>query len=205
MVSLWSSSLDSIAKRTIAGDPEEGDSSLEMPEDKIMEAATLLFDSDEISGKEVRTYVHLHQRIPTQSIPPPAQFTTASNSRGYEAGSWRNRLLKAVTCLGGLILTFANVADPEEAAGLLLNQDLFVMDAKTLQKGLWEWDGCSNSDLWHSVWLASLHSLMANGSIEHERFSLVSERGWTVYLPSFGNPDPAKAGKSNVSHHYVNC
>ena len=61
------------------------------------------------------------------------------------------------------------------------------------------WDGGSIYDLGEDVWLEVIGQLMLghHGKIELKGTALLSDRGWSAYVNTFGDADPSSLGTCN--------
>lgn len=178
---------------------EDGPNHCGIPETKILEAARVLFDQTKLSRKDVTTYFDAHQTVATQNIPVPATVVAACKQYGYLEDGWTDTLLRAAVNVAVLMLILAHASDLNDAAGLLINENAsFLRDQRLMYKA-WGWDGEEAVTVMDDEWFMILATLMIGRSefdptYGLKEISLLSDRGWSIYIPTFGKPDPSDVG-----------
>ena len=173
----------------------------QIPETKLFEAARFLFDLKNISQAELTVYIQAHRMIKTSEIPEPSTYAAVRQQCRIDPANWRY-YLRTISRMSLLVLTFAHVADLSDAEGLLINRDIPVLNLEDtyLEDKIWRWDGKKclriRSDTWFRTYLALAADKPPKQGPRGDRVaSLVSSRGWSAYLPTFGTPDPCDVGE----------
>lgn len=177
---------------------------LEVREHGIIQAAELLFGSKKISGKAVASYLDAHQNIGRHDLPRPATFTAACDQYGHDPLMWDDVFVPTIVQLSLVALVFAQVTDLDEAGRLLINTKLTCISDEEIYKEIMRWRGYAPIIVDDSTWFKTVTALLAGTTSGWddlyglESLSLVSDRGWSVYLSNFGNPDPGYVGKRSI-------
>lgn len=179
-------------------------------EDKILGAARLIFRLEQLSRKDLADYVDAHNKAPTQETPPPATLLAACSLYGYDVSYWKEHhglhfsFLTVVYRLSIVILAFAHAMDPKDLPGLLVNVDISVLSNLNIITQVDQWRGDNQINVVDDTWFEVVARLMTGyaqnaDTRTKDGISLVSHRGWTVHLPTYGNIDPGYIGM----HHPI--
>ena len=177
---------------------------------RIIDAARLLFNDRKLSMHSVMAYAKLFDGEPLYSIPPTRGICSIAEQNGYSTTLWQKTLLDPARKLSILTLAFSQIADLDSSAGLLLNHSLNVLldaDFRQFSERVKTWDGKfaipTPEDVWFQV-IALLmvgHKDTVNDSFL-SKTSLLSDRGWTVFLSTIGDSDPTYI---SAFHFHLSC
>jgi hypothetical protein len=181
----------------------------EVSKTHIYEAATLLFDGLKLTRKKVDQYVVKYSERPMSELPIPEVISAMIQGwpeRGARmpseaAGSateWP-RFRQIAMQLSTLILAFAHVTDLHAASGLPLCQFPHLLSGTDLLKQIATWDGSKPLQIKSDVWFEVIVQLTIGHTTEtsFETTSLISARGWSIFLNTFGDADPSYIGIGN--------
>lgn len=103
-----------------------------------------------------------------------------------------SKLLSTARYLGIVILAFANVRDLELASGLPLCTSIELLRKHVLAQELLEWNGKHSLCIPEDTWFQAIGLLIAGHKmdIDFDSTCLISDRGWSLYLSTFGDSDP---------------
>ena len=171
----------------------------------IVAAAKLLFDYKKPPGKELVPYIDAHTGVPTQEIPVPSRVAAACGQYGHDLHLWSLRILRTVSEVAVLIVLFAHATDLEDGSALLIKASLDCIRDQSIVTQIWAWAGDKPLLIDEDTWFGLISALLTGKSSSQDTLhgadlpSLVSDRGWTVHLPTFGDPDPATVGMLTAS------
>lgn len=105
--------------------------------------------------------------------------------------AWQGMLAK-VRYLSVVLLTFAFVRDLETSGDLPRSPSVEQLGPGDLKTSWDNWDGKSKIWIPEDCWFLVLARLLIGhkGAIESTSTCLVSDRGWSVFLSTFGDADP---------------
>lgn len=183
----------------------EGAMQCAVSEDCLLNAARFLFDDSRLEGNSVRKYADIYAKRPisttmSPSLSPPrvvkAVLEQASFLENHDRSNAWDYLLSAARSLAVVILAFAHVQDLTSCEDLPLCNLTNVLCDHVLVAQLQTWDGKTGLRLPEDVWLHAIALLMIGHKEGADRkslqsVSLVSDRGWSVYLCTFGTADPS--------------
>lgn len=168
----------------------------QVPEYGLIRSARFLFNEPSLSLDLVEGHRIVFSRQPLNSMMdmprsislmldqnPPKVFT--------KEDAWRN-MLKKVRYLSIVLLTFAFVKDLEDSSDLPLSLSLGPLGQGDLMNSWNNWDGRSNIWIPEDCWFLVLARLLVGhkGAIDSTSTCLVSDRGWSIFLSTFGDADP---------------
>lgn len=175
---------------------EDGLTDCDISSSRIHEAARFLFDERRITAKTVKPYELMYSGMSLSDAPVQRDISTMSDTAGFPLDDWQHTLLPCARNLCALILAFAHVSDLEAAAGFPLVDRSDLLDDISFVNQIWAWDGKSQITVHEMQW----YELVVAMTIGHtdkmdptflERTALVSDRGWSVFLSTFGDADPS--------------
>lgn len=187
---------------------DEGRSLLayEVSKTRIYEAATLLFHDLKLMRKKVDQYVVKYSERPVSELPIPEVIsamiqswpergTCMTSEDAASVAEW-SRLRQIAMQLSTLILAFAHVTDLHAASGLPLCQFPHLLYGTDLFKQIATWDGSKPLQIKSDVWFELIVQLTIGHTTEtsFETTSLISARGWSIFLNTFGDADPSYIG-----------
>ena len=175
--------------------------------DKILKASKFLFENHDLSQRTVDNYIpsYAYHALKGSELPIPDAFRTVCKRRSVSddwiAESWDLLCMDLVT-LSFLNIAFAHVLNLEDCASLMLGaHSSFQLSGLALSEQLYDWDGRRNLYVRAETWLqtvsAALMASTANTtSLPWDLVCLVSDGGWSAWMPIFSGEDPAslKAG-----------
>jgi hypothetical protein len=128
----------------------------------------------------------------------PERGTCASPEDAASIAEWPRLRLMAMQ-LSTLILAFAHVSDLHAASGLPLCQFPHLLSGTDLSKQIATWDGSKPLQIKSNVWFEIIVQLTVSHTTEtsFETTSLISARGWSIFLNTFGDADPSYIGIKN--------
>lgn len=192
-----------------SGSPSEDDStrsgwSTNMPvvvdEEQLLSTCQMLFDDQSIEQYQVNEYISLFRYQPLTALPVPigtVQSVLSKDGLTDIESTWSYLRLSA-TLLSVALCGFASVGRLDRAAKLPLYDDSSILSDSALAMKIMGWDG--NSPLYiesdASFEIVSHLMLGEYSDVDMSETALVSTKGWSVYLGSLGDEDPAAKGVS---------
>ena len=173
-------------------------------EDRLVEAGKFLLGIRKLNTKTISQYVtqYTDRPLTSSSLDPPVSLEAALDEDGTQGGfdeNWRRAVYHA-RILSILILAFAHVHDLESCAELPLNYRWELLAEHASANKFCHWDGKSKIGITESVWFHAIALLMVDGSrMQEERPALLSDRGWSIYLTTFGFEDPSHTDAGYVA------
>lgn len=179
----------------------------DVPEERILEAASMLTDTKKLDRKTIAEYAAKYSRTPLALIPEPPATIAACLQTGW--GKKRNALdvwpemCLAARSLAVVILAFAHVSDLGAAAGLPLCERPSLLAPANLCMTASAWNGKSCISLREDVWFEIIALLMTGHlgtKLDIQTTSLLSNRGWSIFVSTFGDADPMYTGTHKKDH-----
>jgi hypothetical protein len=172
---------------------------------RVLEAAKLLFDGSEIKSSEVKRYEKHYSKSPFNYKMEPKGgikdlLEMLFENKEEDIPDFFDSLLPIARYLSVLILAFAHVADLKSASDLPLCCSLDLLADHIVAKELLIWDGKGVIETPEDSWFHAIALLMVGDArdIDLVSTSLVSDRGWSVYLSTFADSDPSFIDKGFV-------
>lgn len=161
----------------------------------LLSTCQLMFEQPKLSQFRVDEYVKIFHGQPLTSLPIPlGTIDKALDSDSEEAreSSWSYLRLISIM-LAVAVYGFASVAGLEEAADLPLHDDSSMLGESSLARKVMGWDGFSSILIEHLTAFEIVTCLMLgqHSDIDISQACLVSAKGWSVFLSSLGEDDPA--------------
>ena len=179
---------------------------VDVPIDNLLMAARMLFDDPKLKSNQVQTYVDIFQNQPLNSIRIPlgtisAILNTLSTS---ERDSWWSFVRLTTIMMIIMTFAFAHVPKLEKCSDLPLYEDHSVLGESTLSMKLLNWDGHSDIRIEAETSFEAICCLMLgqSSSLDLSQAALLSHKGWSVFLSSFGDADPGQKGKKRSLSTY---
>jgi hypothetical protein len=178
---------------------------------ELLKASRFLFDNPHLSQRAVDSYLsHYSSRPLNDDLPLPTTFQSSSRRRGLSdrkiADGW-NILCRELLGCSIYIIAFAHVLNLEDCENLMFSGAAASEIAEHgLSKQLEDWDGRHNLYIGDGAWLQAIAVPLLGQrtriwNLPWDRVCLVSDRGWSAWIPTFGDEDPAytKAGSLFVN------
>lgn len=175
----------------------------DIPKQKVLEAAQLLFDAKKLSNKDLAPYVLDQMGVPSSEIKMDHRVAAACEQYGYDSHAWPKIFRSIIIDLAVVTLVLAQTTNLENAAGCFFRGGVDEIRSHHVSMQARCWDGreliCIVEDVWFSLAVELLTGRLAE-RIPHSAkdLTLVSDGGWTLYLPTFGNLDPASIGRPTL-------
>ena len=114
--------------------------------------------------------------------------------------AWQS-MLETTKYLSVVLLAFAFVKDLDVCADLPLSQTLNLLSQNDLVLQLNAWNGKSRIWIPEDCWFLVLGRLTVGHktAIDTTSSCLVSDRGWSVFLNTFGNVDPIYTDPGHIA------
>lgn len=176
---------------------------------KIIVVANLLFDNPHINERDVKPYLiaYSSKALNSSDLSIPITLEAASESHKFShtqtAAHW-NILSHCFRGLGVYLIAFGHILNLQDcesmtfcgAASEKLNQHHLI-------EQLEEWDGVNNLYIRDDAWMQAIAVPLIGQaqniwSMQWDRFCLVSDRGWSIWIPTFGDTDPAYVSAGDV-------
>lgn len=176
-----------------------------IPDVKIFDTCCFLFDLDEgeFSSKMVKHYEAVYDNVGFSHLEEhPPSWLAPELEEWKNNSAWKD-LVEALklTCL--LILTFSHVTDLESCADFPVCEKVGdILQTSTIYRTqITSWDGKRPVDMVYTDCLSCI-SLMTSGYLGNsiaaepdlEETCLLSTRGWSFYVNTFGTTDPSLIG-----------
>ena len=175
--------------------------------DQILKASQFLFENPDLSQRTVDNYIssYAYHALKGSELPVPGAFRAVCKRRSVSedliAESW-DLLCLDLELLSLLNIAFAHVLNLEDSASLMLGaHSLIQVSEVDLLEQVHAWDGRRNlyvtAETWLQIVSAALMASTANTtSLPWDLVCLVSDGGWSAWMPIFSGEDPAslKAG-----------
>jgi hypothetical protein len=165
-------------------------------EDSILNAAALLFDVTEFQAKEVEQYAVV---IPSfECAPLTIQVALRQSKRAEDLWS---ELYSTASLLSILIVAFSQVRDLAACENLPLHWYTDGLDGIPLFIAHKNWDGLCKLAVAPNTWLKVFAALLDCDYDDEESgtrnsVALISRRGWSVYVNTFGDMDSSSVDES---------
>lgn len=169
----------------------------------IIEAAQFIFNDPRIDKEKIDPYVFAYgggQPLDDTVEAPSSIAAYRRSNRGHvDILTWSD-LLSTCRTLSIAILAFTYVRHRDSCESLPLGSHNSLRRHKLVSQ-LHKWDGKSDMVLADDMWISVMWLLMTGH--EHDEFHdmtcLVSDHGWSVFLSTFGEADPAYVDPGYVS------
>ncbi|CAL8575148.1 hypothetical protein XPA_001090 [Xanthoria parietina] len=169
----------------------------QVPEDGLIRSARFLFNEPDLSFDLVERHLLAFSRQPLNGemkMPRSISLMLDENPPKYmekKETAWQD-MLRKVRYLSIVLLTFAFVRDLENSTDLPLSPLLGPLGQGDLMHSWNRWDGRSNIWIPEDCWFLVLARLLVGhkGAFDSESTCLVSDRGWSIFLSTFGDADP---------------
>lgn len=177
--------------------------------DKILKASKFLFENPDLSQRTVDNYIpsYTYHALKGCELPVSGAFRAVCKRRSISddwiAESWDLLCLELVT-LSVLNIAFAHVLNLEDCTSLMLSVHSSVqLSGEDLSGQLHDWDGRRNLYVRAETWLqivsaALMGSTATTKSLPWDLVCLVSDGGWSAWMPIFSGEDPASLKSGSV-------
>jgi hypothetical protein len=175
------------------------DTAIDIPERNLLGVIGILFDGQKLDMNRVNEYVNFYAMKRLSWIQEPPKGIHAIIQEWDDEFSWRS-LRSAALVLSMLALAFAHVLEFDDFSQLPFSLSLGVFYNSSLWDRLYLWDGLAAIRVPENVWFEVIARGMIGqtGGGDIRSACLVSENGWSVFLNTFGDPDPGFIGKSEI-------
>ncbi|KAI9688245.1 MAG: hypothetical protein M1822_001751 [Bathelium mastoideum] len=177
---------------------------LQTDANQIIAAFSMLFDLKEqdVSAKcfDYKT-CYTDMALSTMRDPPNSLQTVIKEWSRAAFADWRSWRDEALN-ISILILSFANIADIEACAGLLLFPSCQMISSTDIRCKILEWDGKNKLFVKQDSWLEVIALMMTGGYLDKRdvrNTALISQSGWSVYISTLAQLDPSYIGKLHNS------
>ena len=169
--------------------------------DKILKASMFLFANPDLSQRKVDNYMssYTHHALNGRELRVPGAFRALCKMRDIDDGdtaeSWDMICVQFVP-LSILNIAFAHVLYLEDCTSLMLKENPVSLLTSDLCSQLRIWDGRRNLYVRAEAWLQVITAGIMGSrtivdSLRWESICLVSDGGWSAWMPIFGSEDPA--------------
>ena len=178
-------------------------------ERSICKAADLLFYDHKLNKKAINHYVLKYaDRGLCNLEEPPQSISAVIEDWPRNEGIWSD-ICSTATKLSVLILAFTHVANLEDCSEFPICECHHLLSKSELLRNVARWDGSSPLRIYHDVWFATMALLIVGqtGKTDLQETSLISERGWSMYMSTFGDSDPSYTGMWAIvpaMFHFIN-
>ncbi len=171
---------------------------------RIYKAAQFLFKEPSINKEKLDPYIgayKIYKTLKADRLPTPASFASIkSKGDGYCMDIWKN-LLWHVMSLILLILAFSHVQNIDHCDALPLGTISLLMEHMFHEQlQLWNADApaLAVSD---DTWFTAIGLLIMGRRLEPhlDTACLLSDRGWSIFMSTFGTADPAHAEPGQIT------
>lgn len=175
---------------------------LPIDQQRLLSACQLMFDQPKLNQSRVDEYMKMFEGQPLTSLPIPVGIidkALESPSEEARESSWSYlRLISSVLAVAAY--GFASVGNLGAAADLPLYDDSSMLGESSLAMKIMGWDGYSNILIEHTAAFEIVSCLMLGqySDVDISEACLVSNKGWSVFLSSLGEDDPAAKGKQSI-------
>ena len=173
----------------------------------VLEASRFLFDNPHLKQKTVDNYVlsYAYKALKSSELSIPNAFRAACHTKGVSNDhideSWEI-LFPELVGLSVLNLAFAHVLNIEDCEALVLGDwSPARFGRNDLLRQVHKWDGRQNLYIAAEAWLQVISEVLigsaeATESLPWNLVCLVSDGGWSAWLPIFAGEDPASIKSS---------
>ncbi|KAF1844959.1 uncharacterized protein K460DRAFT_101189 [Cucurbitaria berberidis CBS 394.84] len=184
---------------------------IQTPTSKILDSACMLFglNNHQLSSEKCEQYASLYSEAKLVDIPdaPASIRPILQEWNGLRVGSFVSLNNKwpyfnhIATELSILILAFAKVLDLEACAELPLSPRMTLISGSEIKERLSTWDGKVSFMIDQSSWFEVIALLLLGERgerVDVRTTALVSESGWSLFVSSMGDSDPAFVDASSI-------
>ena len=159
-------------------------------EQDVLEASKFFFDNPRISQEGVETYVvQFSSKALNENLPQPPSLAAIHQT------DWR-RLCQYMQNVATFLIALAHVTNLQDCEDLMFSRDdLWEMGEHPLCRQLQYWDGKKSLLIKDEAWLQALALPMISRrdhiwGLDWDKVCLVSDRGWSAWIPTLENVDP---------------
>jgi hypothetical protein len=188
-----------------SGESESGGENLLIDDKRVLEAAVLLFDRTELRGSRLEKYRALYSESRYNSKMEPrgaiAELLESCIKSDEDAQlEYFESIIPTLRHLTILILAFAHLEELESASELPLSCLLQLIEHHVLAGELVEWNGKRHLPIPEDAWFHAIAILMVGHAYEVDLLStsLVSDRGWSLYLNTYAASDPSVTRRGGI-------
>lgn len=176
-----------------------------VPEHALVGSARFLFNDTSLKLESIKGHVLMSSRRPlTQSFEMPDSISLILDqqvSQHMKQLTW-HEMLETVRNLSLIVLAFAFVRDLRNCEELPMSAfDSAILNLHVLMTRLKNWDGKGPIWIPEDTWFLVLAELVVGHktAIDPTSTCLVSDRGWSVFLSTFGDADPSFTDAGHVA------
>lgn len=171
---------------------------VEVSLDRLLVAARVLFDDSKLKPIQVYPYIDLlrNQSLGSIQIPPGTISAILKTLSASEQESWWSFTRLTTVLMSVVVFAFSHVPQLEACSDLPLYEDHVVLGESSLSMKLFRWDGRSHIGIEAETSFEAIRLLMLGqfSSLDLSQAALLSHKGWSVFLSSFGETDPVQKG-----------
>ncbi|KAI4149226.1 MAG: hypothetical protein L6R39_002559 [Caloplaca ligustica] len=177
-------------------------------EHRLLQASRFLFDNPQISRREIDSYVAQYQfKALDEHLPiPPAVEASARafRSRPKFDNQW-SILVENAKKLGIFLIALANITNPGDCEDFMFDGRAFhFMIQHPLFEQLREWNGKDALGISDDAWLQALAVPLLGyqgrvWDLPWGKVCLVSDRGWSAWISTFGDADPSYVREGSIT------
>jgi hypothetical protein len=171
---------------------------VEVSLDRLLMAARMLFDDAKLKLVHVHPYIDFLKNQPLSSIPVPPGTISAilKTLPTAEQESWWSFTRLTTMLMSVLVFAFSHVPQIEACSDLPLHEDHGVVGQSSLSMKLFGWDGRSHIGIEAETSFEVICLLMLGqfSRLDLSQAVLLSHKGWSALLSSFGETDPIEKG-----------
>lgn len=166
---------------------------------QILKATKFLFDSPKLGEQEVSTYQvpkpFLYNSLPPSSIAGALEIAR-DRKHGHGGEQWAKdfwyKICKIIQRLSLVVLAFAHVRDLDQCDGLPLCASLELLHPLGNILDRLAFNSNLEIEISDDTWFHAIALLLIGhtSNIDRSGTCLLSDRGWSIYMNTFGVPDP---------------
>ena len=168
--------------------------------ERLLQASKFLFDNQRLAQEDLKTYLAYYaKRSLDRNLPLPTTFETVSTACGLSDALTRSQwglVTRLLRYFSVYIIAFAHIINPEECENLsLCGAASDELSKHKLVEQLESWNGLDKLYVRSDAWLQAITVPLVGQSqdtwtLPWGRVCLISDRGWSVWIPTFGVIDP---------------
>ena len=179
----------------------------------LIQASRFLFDNPRINYGDVKSFANSYASRPLDgSLPLPSALDAASRSPPHVkdhttvVNSEWHIICEHARHLAIFLIALAHVVKLEDCEDLMFVGLAFgAMSEHPLAQQLEEWNGTESLDISDDAWLQAIAIPLLShketiSKLPWDKVCLISDRGWSAWITTFGELDPAytEAGLVNI-------
>lgn len=174
-------------------------------QERLLEASRFLFDNARLSKSDVDQYAASYAlKALDLNLPKSSAFEAATRAAPSQGDFYWDVLCNCAKELSIFLLTFAHILNMVECENLMFSGSATstIYEHPLLQQ-LEEWNGRDNlvvrDDTWLQAIAVPLLSIRTSiWTMPWDRVCLLSDRGWSAWIPTFESADPTCTTEGSV-------